>query len=136
MLKTLGIWIGLFVLVIAALLFSTRYFLQPMNTDLSVVGQGRPALVLAYENFSPDSGAALNQLNRIRDDYEPHMAFAVADLGAPQGQTFAQKYNLFNGAAVFLSAEGKPIRVVVLSSDEQALRELLDEKLALVGIER
>ncbi len=31
---------------------------KPISTDLSVIGQGKPALVLAYENYSPAGGEA------------------------------------------------------------------------------
>ena len=134
MFKRLSIWIGFFAVIIAGLLLATQYFIQPMNTDLSVVGQDKPALVLAYENYSPDSGMALNLLNSIKKDYQHLMSFAVADLGTPQGASFANRYRLTNGAAIFLSAEGEPLRVTILTSNEQDLRALLDEKLALVGI--
>ena len=132
MLKSLGFWSVIFLLIVAGLLLATKYFVQPINTDLSVVGQGQPVLVLAYENYSPESGAALNQLNRIKKDY-PSIVFAIADLGTAEGERFAQRHNLFNGAAVFLDGDGKPLKAAVLSSDEQALRKLLDEKLELVG---
>ena len=79
----------------------------------SFIGQGRPLLVLAYERYSSESGAVLNQLNRIRKDYQGVMNFAVADLGTPQGQTFASQHNLSNDAAVFLSAEGKLLRMFI-----------------------
>ena len=135
MLKRLTGWFAV-VMAVIGILIASQYFFQPISSDLSTIGQGQPSLVLAYENFSPDSGAMLNQLNRIRKDYQDVMNFAVADLGTPQGQAFARKHNISNGAAVFLSAEGKPLRVSVLTSDEQSLRKLLEEKLALVGITR
>ncbi len=124
------------VLAVIAVLFASTYFLQPMSSDLSTVGQGQPSLVLAYENFSPVSGAMLNQLNSIRQDYQDVMTFAVADLGTPEGKAFAAQYNISNGLAVFLSSQGEPLRVSMLTDDEQALRQLLDEKLALIGIAR
>ena len=40
---------------------------KPISTDLSIIGQGKPVLVLAYENFSPDGGDALNRLRRFRN---------------------------------------------------------------------
>ena len=40
---------------------------RPISTDLSQVGQGRPTLVLAYENYSPEGGAALTSLGKIRN---------------------------------------------------------------------
>ena len=129
-------FIGWFAVVATAIgvLLASQYFVQPMSSDLSVIGQGQPSLVLAYENYSPESGAVLNQLNRIRKDYQGAMNFAVADLGTPQGQAFARQHNLSNGAAVFLSAEGNPLRVSFLTSEEQALREWLNENLSLAGI--
>ena len=135
MLKRFGLWLVLIVVVIAAL-FAGQYFLQPLSSDLSSVGQGQPSLVLAYENFHPESGAMLNQLSRIKSDYMDQMNFAVADLGTPEGKAFARKYGIDNGSAVFLSADGKPLRVAFLTSDEQALRQLLNEKLALIGVIR
>ena len=135
MLKRLGLWLVLMVVAIVAL-FASQYFLQPLSSDLSSVGQGQPSLVLAYENFNPESGAMLNQLSRIRSDYMDLMNFAVADLGTPEGKAFAAKYGIDNGSAVFLSAEGEPLRVSFLTSDEQALRQLLNEKLALIGVTR
>ncbi|MDJ0834508.1 MAG: hypothetical protein QNJ69_13370 [Gammaproteobacteria bacterium] len=128
-------WSAAVVAVIVAL-FASKYFIQPISSDLSAVGQGQPSLVLAYENFSPVSGAMLNQLNSIRQDYQDVMNFAVADLGTPEGKAFARQYNISNGIAVFLSADGQPLRVSMLTDDEQALRNLLDEKLALIGITR
>ncbi len=135
MLKRFGLWLVLIVVVIAAL-FAGQYFLQPLSSDLSSVGQGQPSLVLAYENFHPESGAMLNQLSRIKSDYIDQMNFAVADLGTPEGKAFARKYGIDNGSAVFLSADGEPLRVSFLTSDEQALRQLLNEKLALIGVVR
>ena len=136
MLKRLGIWLLLLLAIVAALVIGTKYFIQPMDTDLSVVGQGKPSLVLAYENFSPDSGATLNQLTRVKKDYQQYMNFVVADLGAPQGQAFARRHNLVNGMVVFFSGSGEALKLLRLTSDEQELRELLDQQLALVGIAR
>jgi hypothetical protein len=136
MLKRLGIWLLLLLVIVAALVIGTKYFIQPMDTDLSVVGQGKPSLVLAYENFSPDSGATLNQLTRVKKDYQQYMNFVVADLGAPQGRAFAGRHNLVNGMVVFFSGSGEALRLLRLPNEEQGLRELLDQQLALVGISR
>lgn len=129
------VWSAIVAVVIAAF-FASQYFLKPISSDLSTVGQGQPSLVLAYENFHPESGAMLNQLGRIKSDYQDLMTFAVADLGSPEGQAFARKYGISNGSAVFLSADGEPLRVSFLTSDERALRQLLEEKLKLIGVTR
>lgn len=107
---------------------------RPVHTDLSVVGQGRPALVLAYENFSPAGADALERLRAVRADYDERMEFVVADLGTPEGRAFATRHNLRNGTAVFLAPGGQPVRVTAIPADERRLREQLDLKLAQVGL--
>ena len=129
-------WLVLIAVIIGGGLIASQYILQPLSSDLSTVGQGQPSLVLAYENFNPESGAMLNQLSNIKSDYQDVMTFAVADLGTPDGRAFARRYGIDNGSAVFLSAQGEPLRVSFLTSDEQALRQLLDDKLALIGVVR
>jgi hypothetical protein len=105
---------------------------KPISSDLSVVGKGKPALVLAYENFSPTGGAALNRLRQVRSDYDAQLDFLVADMGTPQGKAFAERYQLVDGLAVFLTQDGLPVQITAIAADEQELRSRLDAKLAAV----
>ena len=105
---------------------------KPIGTDLSVIGQGRPVLALAYENFSPAGGDALNRLRQVRSDYDSQLDFVVADLGTPHGRAFASRHQLVNGLAVFLKPDGQPLRVTSISADEKELRGGLDANLAAV----
>lgn len=102
---------------------------KPLSTDLSIVGQGKPALVLAYENYSPTGGEALNRLRKVRSDFDSRLDFAVADLGTPQGRAFAERFQLGDGLAVFLKQDGQPLTVTRIVADEQALRSLLESTL-------
>jgi hypothetical protein len=118
-------------------LLAISYFLtmgvgKPISTDLSVIGQGKPVLVLAYENFSPVGGEALNRLRQVRSDFDSRLDFLVADLGTPQGQAFADRYQLGDGQSVFLKPDGPPLRVEGIPADERALRSFLDSVLAAV----
>jgi len=124
-------------LIALALIGATGYILtfgsgRPISTDLSVVGNGKPAFVLAYENFSPDAGEALNRLRKIRSDYDDRMLFIVADLGTPQGRSFASQFNLVDSQAVFLTGNGEPLQITSIAEDEQELRSRLDAKLMAV----
>ncbi len=103
---------------------------KPISSDLSIIGQGKPALVLAYTNFSPTSGDALNRLRQIRSDYDSRLDFVVADIGAPPGRAFAKRYQLAEGQAVFLKRDGRPLGVTSIPVDEQELRSLLESNLA------
>jgi len=105
---------------------------KPISTDLSVIGQGKPVLVLAYENFSPTGGDALNRLRQVRSDYDSRLDFVVADLGTPQGRALANRYQLVDGQAVFLKQDGQPLRVTSIPTDERELRSLLESKLGAV----
>ena len=105
---------------------------KPISTDLSVIGKGKPVLVLAYENFSPTGGDALNRLRQVRSDYDSRLDFVVADLGTPQGRAFASRYQLVDGQAVFLRQDGQPLRVTSIPADERELRSRLESVLAVV----
>ena len=105
---------------------------KPISTDLSVIGQGKPALVLAYDNFSPTGGDALNRLRQVRNDYDSRLDFVVADLGTPQGRAFANRHQLVDGQAVFLRQDGQPLLVTSIPADERELRRRLESRLAAV----
>ena len=102
---------------------------KPVSTDLSVIGKGKPVLVLVYQNHSPTGGEALNSLNQVRSDYESRYDFVVADLGVPQGRAFASRYQMVDGQAMFLNQDGEPLLVTGIPADERALRRLLDSQL-------
>ena len=123
--------------VIAAALVAVGYFLttgagKPISSDLSVIGQGKPALVLAYENYSPTDGEALNRLRKVQSDFDSRLEFVVADLGTPEGRAFAERYKVNNAQALFLDQNGQPLQVTGIPADEQALRNQLESKLASV----
>jgi len=125
------------VVVSLVALIGVGYFLtisggKPIGTDLSAIGQGKPAIVLAYENHSPTGGEALNRLRKIRSDYDSRLNFVVAELGTPQGRQFANRYSLFDGQAVFLAGDGTPLKVTNIAENESELRASLDTMLAAV----
>ena len=103
---------------------------KPISTDLSIIGKGKPVLVLAYDNFSPTGGDALNRLRNVRDDYDSRLDFVVADLGTPQGGAFANRYQLADGQAVFLMKDGQPLQVTSIPADDRELRSRLESMLS------
>ncbi len=130
MTKSLGMTIVALVAVGALGYFVTTGVVKPVSTDLSVIGQGQPVLVLAYENFSPTGGAALDRLREIRDEYEPRLRFVVADLGTPQGRAFANRFGLNDGETVFIGPDGEAVVIAHHAGEVGDLRTLIDEKLA------
>ncbi len=130
MIKVISISAASLALLLGVGYFFTIGFVKPMGTDLSIIGQGKPVLVLAYENYSPDGGEALNRLQKVKADYNSRLDFVVADLGTPQGFAFANRHKLFNGQAVFLKQNGEPLTVTYIPINEQALRSQLESNLA------
>ena len=132
MVKTSMVIAASLVVILALGYFITKGIVKPVSTDLSVIGQGMPVLVLAYENFSPAGGAALDALRQIRGEYESRLHFVVADLGTPLGRTFASRFGLADGQAVFLKPDGQPLQIIRIPGDGRELRTRLDHKLAAV----
>ncbi|MDZ7750626.1 MAG: hypothetical protein U5S82_02935 [Gammaproteobacteria bacterium] len=132
MIRKIAISIGVLAALLGVAFIFTLVAVKPLSTDLSMVGQGRPALVLAYENYSPAGAAALERLRHVKGDYEMRVDFLVADLGTPQGRAFAERHDIDNGVAVFLRQDGRPLRVTTIPADEEDLRRRLDGKLAEV----
>jgi hypothetical protein len=130
MAKILGLTFASIVALAAVGYFVTLSVLKPISTDLSVIGQGSPVLVLAYENFSPSGGEALERLRKIRAEYEPRIQFRVADLGTPAGRAFARQFGVGDAQTVFLKPDGQLLLVSGVPQDEGELRSLLDYKLA------
>lgn len=105
---------------------------KPVSTDLSVIGQGKPVLVLVFESYTPLGAESLDLIRQVRADYDSRVDFVVADLGVPEGRAFAKRYQLNNGQALFLKQDGEPFRATNIPGDEQALRDQLDAKLGAV----
>lgn len=100
---------------------------QHISTDLSIIGQGKPVVVLVHESHMPGGMEAMALINRIRGDFEDAIEFRVASLGRPEGQAFANNFDAFDGVVVLLKAQGEVHRVLVFPDSEAAARDLLQE---------
>jgi len=105
---------------------------KPIRTDLSLVGQGTPSLVLAYENFSPSGGEALNRLRRVQAHFETRLVILAADLGTPAGRQFADQHEIIDGQTVFMNQAGQSIEVSYVAANESELRATLETYLSRV----
>lgn len=107
----------------------TVLLVKPVSMDLSLIGQGKPSLVLAYENFSPTGGVALEVLREVRGDYDDRVQFIVADLGTPEGLGFARHHRLIDGRAMLLDSQGAPVGAWMLAENATSVSERLDKLL-------
>lgn len=100
------------------------------STDLSRVGNGRPALVLAYDINSSGGMDVMKVMDALRDEYADRVEFLIADLGTPQGNQFVKRHNGINGTVMFYSAKGSYVHTMHVPPDTETLRSGLDEALA------
>ncbi len=115
--------------LVAALIWS-QLPRNPYPTDLARIGQGQPALVLAYDILSTGGMEVIVMMDALRAEYAERIEFLVAPLGAPHGRAFGQRYNAINGTVVLFSAKGAAVRTMHLPANTAELRDALEELLA------
>jgi hypothetical protein len=103
---------------------------SPYPTDLARIGQGQPALVLAYDIQSMGGMEVMGMMDDLRGEYAERIAFLVAPLGAPLGRAFGQRHDAINGTVVLFSATGTAVRTVHLPANTAELKKALDGLLA------
>ena len=103
---------------------------SPYSTDLSRIGQGQPAMVLAYDIQSMGGMAVMGMMDDLRDQYADRIAFLVAPLGAPKGQAFGRQFGLDNGSVVLFSAKGTAVATLHLPASTGELQKALEGLLA------
>lgn len=99
---------------------------KPISKDLSVIGQGKPVVVLVYESYAPAGMDAMERLNQVRSDYEPDIKFRVAHLGTPEGDVFVRRHEAFDGVIVLFDAAGEVVRVTMVPRQVSGLKNELE----------
>lgn len=103
---------------------------SPYSTDLTRIGQGQAAMVLAYDIQSMGGMAVMGMMDELRDEYTDRIVFLVAPLGAPLGQAFGRRFAADNGSVVLFSANGTALSPVYTPQNTAELRDALQTLLA------
>jgi len=117
--------ITLVTVLAASVLIFSQLPTQGYSTDLSEIGQGEPAVVLGFQNHSPQGIAAMDQLNKVRNSYDG-TRFLVADLLTDEGEALAQTYDARDGHMAIFDGDGVHISSHPVPDNETDLRELID----------
>ena len=96
------------------------------KSDLSVIGQGSPVVVLAHNKDSVQSLNLMDMLNKVRSHYEGRIEFRVVDNGTPQGRAFIAQQQVSLGTLLLFGPDGTRQRVVSGINNEDVLRTTLD----------
>lgn len=121
--------IGLIAGIIA--LFSGLIWNMPRGyqTDLAPIGEGRPALVLVYDNSFLVSEEQMAALDQIRGDLEPHLNLLVADINLPDGRAFVRKHEAEPGTLLILDADGRLIERIHAPAPANRIKQRVEETL-------
>lgn len=106
-------WRGFIITVVAILVVLAVMILNSprgFETDLTKIGSGQPALVLAYDPNLVVTGEQIHELNQVRDEFEPEMHFLLADVGYAEAREFMNKHQLSPGLMLIFSGEGEPLK--------------------------
>lgn len=123
--------IGL-VIVVAAAVFILAFLPRGgFDSDLSQVGEGKPALVLAFENYQPASMDAMDLMRQVRADYQERVNFLVADVGNPRNDLFLNEHDPAPGQVMTFTGNGELVRSAYLEGNAQALQERLQRELGI-----
>ncbi len=117
--------ITLVVIVGAGALIFTQLPRGAFSTDLSRIGQGTPALVVARDISFVAGAEVMDMLNTMRPEFSDRVEFLAVNLGNPQGQGFARQHRMQDGTVVLFSGDGTRIGVLDRPSTQREVRQLL-----------
>lgn len=100
-------------------------------TDLSRIGAGRPAVVLAHDSNFTGGMAVMELLNTIRSDYAGEVEFLVAHLGMADAREFASRHAAHDGTVLLFAADGRPVGVLHHPQSSGELRQALAQAFGL-----
>lgn len=96
-------------------------------TDLSQIGNGRPALVLAHDSNYAGGMGVMYLMNEIRDEYAGRVDFLVAHLGLADGQEFARRHGVRDGVVLLFTADGRNVSILHQPKNVEELRGALNQ---------
>jgi hypothetical protein len=100
-------------------------------TDLSRIGQGQAALVLAIDSNYSGGASVMELLNAVRHDFADSVQFLVASLALPNGQAFADQHQAGDGTVLVFNAKGQRVAVLHAPKTQDELRKALQQALGL-----
>lgn len=98
-------------------------------TDLSRIGQGQAALVLAIESNYSGGASVMELLNEVRPDFAASVQFLVASMAVPSGQAFAAQHQVGDGTVLLFDAKGQRVAVLHAPPTPDELRKVLQQAL-------
>ena len=115
------------VLIVCVLLvFAAMMLPKGFSSDISMIGKGKPVIVLMHDKNSVKSQQLMELLNKLRPDYAGRLEFLAVDIDSQEGQAFSRQQNVGGTKLILFDAAGTRLNVYDEFVAEQALRSGLD----------
>ncbi len=126
-------WIRTLIIVASTVLIgAVLWLLLPkgsFSNDLTLVGQGQPALVMLREVHVMGGDRVMEQMLLIQAEFQDSVEFLVVHTGHPDGEAFAAEHNISDGSLVLFDAEGQVLGRSARPESADALRQFITELL-------
>lgn len=99
------------------------------SSDLTRVGQGRPALVMLREVHIMGGDQVMEYMSQIHDEFRAEVEFLVVHTGNPDGQMFAATHDVGDGSLVLFDGDGAVIARIDRPNSSAELRQYLRQHL-------
>lgn len=99
------------------------------SSDLSRVGQGKPALVMLREVHVVGGELVKEQMLMIYPEFQESMEFLLVHTGHPDGIALAEQHNLSDGSLVLFDASGQAIARMGRPASAGVLRQFITDNL-------
>ena len=99
------------------------------SSDLSRVGQGKPALVMLRDIGVVGGERVLEQMLEVYPEFEQQMVFLVVHTGNPAGTDFGAEHSLTDGQMVFFAPDGRRMARSERTPSAGALRAFINQNL-------
>ncbi len=113
--------------VILFIAFAFEFLLpKGFSDDLSLIGKGKPAVVLVRDNQTVQSHELIDVMNALRERYSAKVEFLLTDHNTPKGETFMAENQTTRATLVLMDAQGKKVKILRAPQTEESLAQELD----------
>ncbi len=99
------------------------------SSDLSQLGQGKPALVMLREIHVMGGERTLAQMESLYPAWQDQMTFLLVHTGHPDGVAFAQTHNIGDGSLVLFDSSGQALATMGRPESVEDLRRFISVNL-------
>lgn len=123
---------GLVTAICIAVVLGILWQLAPRGafpSDLSMTGQGRPALVMVRDVGVMGGDQVMELMQDVHPEYESALDFLVVQTGHPDGRAFAEQHDAGDGTLVLLDGRGRAMATLQRPATTDELRDFLDPRI-------